>query len=188
MPAERASGSVGRVSIRDRDPAGRPRNARPRDGAGRPLPQGARGVDRVPEDIVLGPEEALAEAQRLLDAGYPFHAHEVLEGAWKTADVPDRGMWKGLAQLAVGLTHLQRGNTTGAVALLRRGAESIALRVGDPPHGLDLAGLQAQATALAERIERDGSSPHPRGVGRIPEERVVLVERVREPADDLRDT
>lgn len=160
MPAEPASGSVERVSTRDRDQSGRPRNARPRDRAGRPLPRGAQGVERVPEDIVLGPEESLAEAQRLLDAGHPFHAHEVLEGAWKAADGPDRGMWRGLAQLAVGLTHLQRGNTTGAVALLRRGAENIAPRIPDPPHGLDLAGLRAQATALAERIESDGSSAH----------------------------
>ena len=158
---ERTSGSVCRVSIRDRDQSGRPRSARPRDGAGRPLPHGAHGVERVPEDVVLAPEESLAEAQRLLDAGYPFHAHEVLEGAWKAAPGPDRGMWKGLAQLAVGLTHLQRGNTTGAVALLRRGAESIAPRIPDPPHGLDLAALQAHATALAERIERDRSSAHP---------------------------
>ena len=88
LPAERASGSVGRVSTRDRDQVGRPRSARPRDGAGRPLPHGARGVERVPEDVVLGPEESLAEAQRLLDAGYPFHAHEVLEGAWKAAAGP----------------------------------------------------------------------------------------------------
>jgi len=123
-----------------------------------------RGVERVPEDVLLGPEESLAEAQRLLDAGYPFHAHEVLEGAWKAADGPNRGMWKGLAQLAVGLTHLQRGNTTGAVALLRRGAESITTQVGDPPHGLDLADVQARATALAERIERDGSITHPHWV------------------------
>ncbi len=164
MPVERTSGSVCRVSTRDRDQLGRPRSARPRDGAGRPLPHGAHGVERVPEDVVLGPEESLAEAQRLLDAGCPFHAHEVLEGAWKASDGPNRGMWKGLAQLAVGLTHLQRGNTTGAVALLRRGAESIGPRIPDPPHGLDLADLQARATALAERIERDGSITHPHRV------------------------
>ncbi len=173
---------------RDRDAEGRARSARPRDALGRPLPYGAAGEERAPEGIVREPGQALAEAQELLDAGRPFHAHEVLEDAWKSAPDHERQLWRGLAQLAVGLTHLQRGNTTGAVALLRRGVESIALRVGDPPHGLDLAGLQAQATALAKRIERDGSSPHPRGVGRIPEERVVLVERVREPADDLRDT
>ena len=45
---------------RDRDPAGRARNARPRDAAGRPLPRGAVGVERVPDDLVLGPEETVA--------------------------------------------------------------------------------------------------------------------------------
>ena len=52
---------------RDRDAQGRARNARPRDGLGRPLPHGAGGVDRVPDDLVLPPAESLREAQRLLD-------------------------------------------------------------------------------------------------------------------------
>ncbi|MCZ9345950.1 DUF309 domain-containing protein, partial [Streptomyces sp. TRM76130] len=34
---------------RDRDDEGRARNARPRDGLGRPLPYGADGVPRQPE-------------------------------------------------------------------------------------------------------------------------------------------
>jgi hypothetical protein len=61
---------------RDRDAAGRARNARPRDASGRPLPRGTEGVDRVPEDLELTPDEAVTEAQRLLDAGLPFSAHE----------------------------------------------------------------------------------------------------------------
>ncbi|MDN5931723.1 MAG: DUF309 domain-containing protein, partial [Pseudonocardia sp.] len=77
--------------MRDRDDDGRARNARPRDAAGRPLPHGAAGVERVPEDLVLTPAEAVAEAQRLLDVGNPFGAHEVLEGAWKAALEAERG-------------------------------------------------------------------------------------------------
>ena len=146
----------GRVSTRDRDAAGYARNARPRDGAGRPLPRGAQGVERVPEDVVLPPDEAITEAQRLLDAGYPFHAHEVLEGVWKNAADPERAMWKGLAQLTVGLTHLQRGNVTGAVALLRRGAEAIGPSAPDPPYGLDLARVATEARVLADGIECSG--------------------------------
>ena len=99
-----------RPTGRDRDPAGRARNARPRDGLGRPLPHDAEGVERVPDDLVLPPAESLAEAQRLLDAGRPFHAHEVLEGTWKAAPDAERDLWQGLAQLAVGLTHRARGN------------------------------------------------------------------------------
>ena len=109
---------------RDRDAAGRARNARPRDAAGRPLPRGAVGVERVPDDLVLGPQESVDEAQRLLDEGMPFHAHEVLEAAWKAAEPAQRELWRGLAQLAVGLTHLQRGQRPG-----RGGAA--AARCGD---------------------------------------------------------
>src|SRR4051812_45761110 len=109
------------MADRDRDPTGRPRNARPRDGLGRPLEPGAVGVPRVPDDFVLPPVPALVEAQRLLDEGLPFHAHEVLEGTWKAAPPEERDLWQGLAQLAVGLTHLRRGNHAGATTLLRRG-------------------------------------------------------------------
>lgn len=145
------------TSKRDRDPEGRPRNARPRDSLGRPLPRGAEGAEQPPADEEpLEPAEVLREAQQLLDTGYPFHAHEVLEAAWKSSPPPERDVWRGLAQLAVGLTHSQRGNAPGASALLRRGAERIATRTADPPHGLDLVTLQQHAVTLAERIERDG--------------------------------
>ncbi len=145
---------------RDRDEQGRARNARPRDAAGRPLPHGADGVERVPEDLVLAPDEAVTEAQRLLDEGMPFQAHEILEGAWKAAGPETRELWRALAQLAVGLTHAQRHNARGAVSLLRRGAEGIgeweAGAAVPGPAGLDLPGLRHHATALADQVERAG--------------------------------
>jgi hypothetical protein len=138
---------------RDRDPAGRPRNARPRDGLGRPLPRGQAGADRVPEDLALPPAEALALAQELLDTGRPFHAHEVLEASWKQAPDAERELWRGLAQIAVGLTHAQRGNARGAVALLRRGAERVSGYAASPPHGIDAAGIARACAGLASEIE-----------------------------------
>jgi uncharacterized protein len=126
---------------RDRDPGGRARNARPRDALGRPLPYDAAGEERPPEGVRRPPAEALAEAQRLLDAERPFHAHEVLEDAWKSAPDAERQLWRGLAQLAVGRTHLLRGNDRGAAALLDRGAASIEPFAAEPPHGVDVAGL-----------------------------------------------
>lgn len=133
------------TSPRDRDEQGRARNARPRDGLGRPLPHGAPGVERQPEGVPRTPAEALVEAQRLLDTGRPFHAHEVLEDAWKAAPEPERELWRGLAQLAVGLTHAARGNPSGASALLSRGIRNIEPYRDDPPHGVDVAGLVAWA-------------------------------------------
>ena len=52
------------MTDRDRDATGRARNARPRDGLGRPLPRGELGSERVPDDLVLPPQQSLAEAQR----------------------------------------------------------------------------------------------------------------------------
>jgi uncharacterized protein len=144
------------VPTRDRDESGRARNARPRDAAGRPLPRGAEGVERVPEDLVLTADEAVSQAQQLLDDGLPFPAHDVLEAAWKAAPAAERELWRALAQVAVGLTHAQRGNARGAVALLDRSADGIRRWVGAPPAGLDLVGLAGWADALARRIDRDG--------------------------------
>ena len=149
---------------RDRDPEGRARNARPRDALGRPLPRGAVGEDRAPEGIVRAPEVALAEAQALLDAGRPFHAHEVLEDAWKSAPDGERQLWRGLAQLAVGLTHAARGNVRGAATLLERGAANVSPYADSRPHGVDVAGLVAWARALAASPDaaRDPGAGAPR--------------------------
>jgi hypothetical protein len=117
------------------------------------MPYGAPGVERQPEGILREPDESLAEAQRLLDSGMPFHAHEVLEDAWKSADEPERALWRGMAQLAVGLTHVARGNGNGAVSLLERGAENIEPYRDDPPYEIDVAGLIHWATELAEEAK-----------------------------------
>jgi hypothetical protein len=161
---------------RDRDSEGRARNARPRDGLGRPLPYDADGVPRQPEGVVRTPEETVAEAQRLLDEGKPFHAHEVFEDAWKSGPDEERELWRGLAQLAVGLTHAARGNLTGGARLLRRGAgaaEAWASGSGRPlPHGIDIEDVAAWARELAQDVERNGRSvdavaraPRLRGAG-----------------------
>jgi uncharacterized protein len=138
---------------RERDELGRPRNARPRDPLGRPLPRGEVGVAGVPEELVLAPDQSLREAQRLLDEGRPFHAHEVLEATWKAAPADERDLWQGLAQLAVGLTHALRGNNVGAATLLRRGAARIAGYAELRPYGIDVMGLHSWAQGLALRLE-----------------------------------
>jgi uncharacterized protein len=144
---------------RDRDRAGRPRNARARDELGRPLPRGAvSDVPRVPDDLAVTPAEAAALGGSLLAEGRPFHAHEVFEAAWKSASGPDRELWRGLAQIAVGLTHARRGNARGAVTLLRRGAAAVRRsdgHTGDAA-GIDPGFVAATADDLAARIERDG--------------------------------
>ena len=151
---------------RDRDPSGRPRNARPRDGLGRPLARdigqqsGDAGQDRIPDDLVITGRDAAVLADRLLRDGRPFHAHEVLEAAWKAGPPGERDLWQGLAQIAVGLTHARRGNARGAVTLLRRGTQHVCghgnQADGSHPYGLDVPAVLAAAEDLAARIEHDG--------------------------------
>lgn len=131
------------MTPRDRDDAGRPKQARPRDALGRPLPYDAVGVEPVSEDP-LPPMETIAEARRLLGEGRPFSAHEVLEARWKDCPEPERALWQGLAQLCVGLTHAARGKPVGAQRLVERGATSLATYAGET-YGLDLAALIACA-------------------------------------------
>ncbi|MFF0072560.1 DUF309 domain-containing protein [Streptomyces sp. NPDC005494] len=143
-------------SRRDRDEEGRARNARPRDGLGRPLPYGAEGVERQPEGVVRSPGETVREAQRLLDAGMPFHAHEVFEDAWKSGPEEERELWRGLAQMAVGLTHAARGNAAGGARLLRRGAAAVEGFRGVDPYGVGVGGLIVWAEELAGRVDPPG--------------------------------
>ncbi|MGE2722948.1 DUF309 domain-containing protein [Mycolicibacterium celeriflavum] len=141
------------MAERDRDEAGRPRNTRPRDALGRPLAHGSEGVARIPEDLDLPPDETLTYAQELLDDGMAFHAHEVFEAAWKSRPDDERSLWQSLAQLAVGITHVQRGNTKGALGVLRRAHAGLA--GGAVTHGADVSGLVAYAEALIADLEAD---------------------------------
>ena len=169
-------GPAGARRPRDRDAAGRPRNARPRDGLGRPLPHGRAGTPRQPEGVVRSPAATVALAQRLLDEGRPFHAHEVFEDAWKSGPDDERALWRGLAQLAVGLTHAARGNAGGGARLLRRGADTVAAWTGGTgrvrPHDLDTPGLLGWAARLADHLDDHGApldaaawAPRLRGIG-----------------------
>jgi uncharacterized protein len=143
-------------ATRDRDATGRARNARPRDALGRPLARDATGTRPLAAEQALPAAQALQAAQSLLDAGRPFDAHDVLEATWKAAPEAERDLWQGLAQLAVGLTHARRGNSRGAVTLLRRGASRLAGYAGAAPHRIDVAGLRARSAALAAQIEASG--------------------------------
>lgn len=153
---------------RDRDRFGRPRNNRPRDGLGRPLPREAHGVHPTEESLPAGGEvrtadETIQVAQRLLDAGMPFHAHEVFEDAWNAAPPDQRTLWRGLTQLAVGITHEKRGNARGADALLRRGAETLLGYAASAPYELNITALVEWSYAAAQAA-RDGATlpPTPR--------------------------
>ena len=91
------------------------RNTRPRDALGRPLPDGADGVEGPPGEA---------------------------------------GFWRGLAQLAVGVTHAARGNGVGAVRLLERGAANLVPFADRGLHGVDAAAVRAWSAAAVATVGR----------------------------------
>ena len=152
------SATTPRYPDRDRNAEGKAENRRPRDRFGAPLPRDA--VDEMahrdePEDVVDTQQEALTRAIELFDAERFFETHEFAEYIWKheELDPADRDFWKGVAQVAVGCCHVQRGNATGAVTLLHRAADY--LRQYDSPRlGVDPDALIALAGRVAARVER----------------------------------
>ena len=128
---------------------------RARDAAGRPVPPDSPdAVEPVPEEP-LPPDEALTLARSLLAEGRPFFAHDVLEARWKAAPYDERDLWQGLAQVCVGLTHLQRGNRVGAARLLDRGAGRLATHTG-PSYDVDVTAVARAAEAAARTVEAGG--------------------------------
>jgi uncharacterized protein len=125
----------------------------------------------MPDDLAVTGAEAAQLADALLRAGRPFHAHEVLEAAWKNGPGGERDLWQGLAQIAVGLTHAHRGNARGAVTLLRRGArrvrawsaaaEAVSAEGETHAFGMNVGAVVTAAEGLATRIERNGLASVP---------------------------
>jgi hypothetical protein len=115
----------------------------------------------------LPPQQTLSYAQQLLDDGLAFNAHEVLEAAWKNGPFAERMLWQALAQYAVGLTHIQRGNPKGARTLLTRAVDRLnAYKPDDSgeaetgvPYGIDRTGLIAHAEALLAELDSEAPIP-----------------------------
>ena len=119
-------------------------SGRPRDDLGRPLPAGS-DAPVEPDPLPLPPVETLVAAQHLLDEGRAFRAHEVFEARWKAVTGPERDLWRGLAQIAVAITHAQRGNDRGRLSLLTRAAATLAPWQGERPYDVDIAAVRAWA-------------------------------------------
>lgn len=134
---------------------------RGRDALGRPVAaDDASAVPPIPERA-FPPDEAIALAQSLLDSGRAFGAHEVLEASWKAAPVEQRQLWQGLAQVCVGVTHLQRGNRIGAVRLLQRGAGNLGTHPVAAQALAAAAAVEAGSSELPEIRLRDYGTPPP---------------------------
>ncbi len=141
---------------RDRRDDGRPEQARPRDRTGRPLPYDTTGVPLTEEHVPRDVEDALALGVGLWGERRYFEAHECLEHVWHAAPLEDADLWQSVIQIAVAGVHLQRGNPSGARALLVRSAERFT-GYPDVHRGIDVLAAVARCHELVRAL--DGGAP-----------------------------
>jgi hypothetical protein len=126
---------------------------RARDRLGRPLPAGAPAdpdVPPVPDLTGASDPQVWAAAMALVDAGLPFHAHEVFEDRWRRAVAegsPGAVAWRALAQWGAALTHAARGNAVGASRLAERTLATLQ-DADQVPDAVDVARVRRTCTAL----------------------------------------
>lgn len=119
---------------------------------------------------MLHPELTPAERRRLFfegierfNRGRYFDSHESWEEIWRSTTPEPRDLFQGLVQIAAGLHHwFDRRRAAPAARVIARGRR----RLEPFPatcHGVDLAGLIAQARRWEEwlRESRDTASPAP---------------------------
>lgn len=90
---------------------------------------------------------------RLFNEKKFFDAHEVLEDVWRAAPLETKKFLQGLIQLAVAFHHYSKGNTVGAVSLLKRACRNLST-YPDGFAGIRVKPLLASVTACAEALER----------------------------------
>lgn len=116
----------------------------------------------LPDFERLSTDENNRLGMRSFAAGQYFAAHEAWETCWKQAgQAPEAEGFKGLAQLAAGYVHLQRGNAHGARVLLRRAVGRL-MGCGMDWQGLDVARLiddAERAVAAVGVVGPDRSAP-----------------------------
>ncbi len=97
--------------------------------------------------------DRIRDGLRLFNEERFFEAHEALEDVWHLERGEPRLFLQGLIQICAGFHHFQSGNASGAVALLRRGADKMRT-YPDRYLGLDATAILASVDACRDRIER----------------------------------
>lgn len=77
-----------------------------------------------------GHPRASSDLQRglaLFNAGLFFECHELLEGLWKATSGPGKAFYHGVVQVAAAFYHYEKHNRHGAVTLLTKGRDKLAI-------------------------------------------------------------
>lgn len=83
-----------------------------------------------------------------------YACHDTLEAIWLEASEPERTLYQGILQIAVGIYHLSNQNLRGAMILLGEGIGRLS-RYQPEYAGLDIRKLLLQSKTLLTQLQED---------------------------------
>jgi predicted metal-dependent hydrolase len=128
------------------------------------LPMLLEDLARVPNPAVMAaleeqcheplPPEAV-EAVNKFNSGEYYKQHDLFEALWMHDDRPIRDLYRAVLQVGIGYFQATRGNQRGALKMLLRSIQWLAL-LPDVCQGIDIATLRADAARVRAELERVG--------------------------------
>ena len=91
--------------------------------------------------------ELAVQGIALFNAGDYYKQHDLLEELWRETDRPVRALYQGILQVGVGYFQVTRSNRRGALKILKRGLEKLAL-LPNVCQGVDVQTLHEDATRV----------------------------------------
>jgi uncharacterized protein len=95
------------------------------------------------------------QALEQFNQGEFYACHDTLEALWIEADEPDRTLYQGILQIAVGFYHLGNHNWRGAVILMGEGLNRLR-RYPEDYEGIDLGPWKADIAEFLETLQALG--------------------------------
>ncbi len=120
----------------------------------------ARGLDPADaETLACQCRDALPPLARLgvekFNAGAYYAQHDAFEELWMAETGPVRELYRAILQVGVAYYHVTRGNHAGALKMLRRSVQWLAL-LPDVCQGVDVRRLEADAARVRGELEAMG--------------------------------
>lgn len=93
------------------------------------------------------------EGVRQLNEKEFYNCHDILEALWFEAMEPEKSLYQGILQIAVGCYHLENHNLRGATILVGEGLQRLRENEEQDYAGFDIADFVVQGKQLLERLQ-----------------------------------
>lgn len=99
----------------------------------------------VPDDFFVG--------VRQLNEGEFYSCHDILEALWFEMMEPEKSLYQGILQIAVGCYHLENHNLRGATILMGEGLQRLRNNEEQDYAGFDITDFVGQGEKLLQTLQ-----------------------------------